>query len=297
MHDSTLLYYNRYREIHSALAQQIYHEARSATGKKKDNHVGLFVWYARRRILFPAYSRTFIIGQIRVMNQQDVEKALGGLQHPTLRFAEGSSVIPGDRLGTVRQVLPGVGTYVKGGNVYASVVGTLQVSRTNYSSTQADETPVTPPDYEAIVLGFKGIASQYVISIGDAVLGRILRISNQQAFVEILAKDGVGLLPKSCEGCIRREDVRSLASEDVKLQDNFLPGDIVLAKVLSLGDSRRYLLSTAAPELGVIYATSFKSGLPMVPKSWKETETGHVEPRKLAKPRDVTESAASFSIE
>jgi exosome complex component CSL4 len=74
------------------------------------------------------------------------------------------------------------------------------------------------------------------------------------------------------------------------MQDNFLPGDVVLASVLSLGDARRYLLTTAAPELGVIHAVSAASGQPMVPRSWKEMKcpvSGRTEPRKVAKPRDL----------
>ncbi len=36
----------------------------------------------------------------------------------------------------------------------------------------------------------------------------------------------------------------------------FRLGDIVKAKVMSLGDARSYYLSTAANELGVVYAVS-----------------------------------------
>ncbi len=37
---------------------------------------------------------------------------------------------------------------------------------------------------------------------------------------------------------------------------SYRPGDIVLAKVMSLGDSQSYLLTTAENELGVVIATS-----------------------------------------
>lgn len=58
---------------------------------------------------------------------------------------------------------------------------------------------------------------------------------------------------------------------------------------LSLGDARSYYLSTAANELGVVYATS-EEGNPMVPVSYQEMEdtvTGKVEKRKVAKPEGV----------
>jgi hypothetical protein len=58
---------------------------------------------------------------------------------------------------------------------------------------------------------------------------------------------------------------------------------------LSLGDARSYYLSTAANELGVIWARS-EVGNVMVPVSYQDMEdskTGKVERRKVAKPEDV----------
>lgn len=58
---------------------------------------------------------------------------------------------------------------------------------------------------------------------------------------------------------------------------------------LSLGDARSYYLSTAANELGVIWAKS-EVGNVMVPVSYQDMEdskTGKVERRKVAKPEDV----------
>lgn len=226
---------------------------------------------------------------------------------PTLRFAAGSTVVPGDRLGSIRQILPGKGTYVRSGYVFASLVGKLAVVEAIDNSgndesghshlseaTPGSSTTSTPPraSYSAVALSSKEIASERVLRVGDVVLGRILRINNQQAFVEILAKQSADcLLTFPCEGYIRGEDVRTMATEEAQIQDSFLPGDVVLARVLSLGDARRYLLTTGSPELGVIHAVSSVSGRPMVPSSWKEMRcpvSGHVEPRKVAKPRDLS---------
>lgn len=63
-------------------------------------------------------------------------------------------------------------------------------------------------------------------------------------------------------------------------------GDVVRARVISLGDERSYYLSTARNELGVVMATS-EAGNVMVPVSWREFEdsvTGTRESRKVAKP-------------
>jgi Exosome complex exonuclease RRP4 N-terminal region len=43
-----------------------------------------------------------------------------------LRFPVGAIVTPGDRLGSLRVLSPGEGTYARGGKVFASSVGTLQ---------------------------------------------------------------------------------------------------------------------------------------------------------------------------
>lgn len=40
------------------------------------------------------------------------------------------------------------------------------------------------------------------------------------------------------------------------MSKSFRPGDIVMARVISLGDAQSYLLSTAENELGVVIATS-----------------------------------------
>jgi exosome complex RNA-binding protein Csl4 len=231
-------------------------------------------------------------------------------------------VVPGDRLvgnvGRNSEVLPGRGAYARNGRIYASVVGTLslesssQDSHTGSSTGDGDSTrsgaddsndaveapgnsPHAPHRYRVSVRSAKEIASERVLRVEDVVLGRVLRITNQQAVVEVLAKHRShgSLLAFPCEGYIRKEDVWAASTDDVQIQDSFLPGDVVLARILSLGDPRRYLLTTAAPELGVIHAVSAATGQPMVPSSWKEmkcAESGILEPRKVAKPRDLTGS-------
>jgi len=54
--------------------------------------------------------------------------------------------------------------------------------------------------------------------------------------------------------------VRATEVDKVELIACFRPGDLVRAAVLSLGDSRSYLLTTARNELGVVAAKSATSG-------------------------------------
>ncbi len=60
----------------------------------------------------------------------------------------------------------------------------------------------------------------------------------------------------------RQYDVRDTERDKVVLQESFRPGDIVRARVISLGDARSYMLSTAAVDLGVVYAEN-DAGAPL----------------------------------
>ena len=63
----------------------------------------------------------------------------------------------------------------------------------------------------------------------------------------------------------------------------FRPNDIILARVLSLGDAFNFELSTAAPELGVVTARCEENHL-MVPASWTSMKCNcRTENRKVAK--------------
>lgn len=198
--------------------------------------------------------------------------------------------------------------------MYASVVGTLDVVSLlemeevvgggdrrervgGGSSRQASHEVVVVPE------GGKSYPSDLVPSVGCVVLGRVARVAHNQAFVEIVAAEGIGggggkrgvgnvsgfgALPEPHYGSVRKEDVRSGASEEVVMSESFRPGDVVMCRIVSPGDSRRYGLSTAENELGVIRAKS-ASGGDLVPVSWREMEcstTGNKEKRKVAKPRE-----------
>uniref|UniRef100_A0A3P9BHC7 Exosome component 1 n=1 Tax=Maylandia zebra TaxID=106582 RepID=A0A3P9BHC7_9CICH len=81
-------------------------------------------------------------------------------------------------------------------------------------------------------------------------------------------------------------DVGAIVTCKVETYKSFRPGDIVLAKVISLGDVQsNYLLTTAENELGVVVAHS-EAGAQMVPISWCEMQcplTHAKEFRKVAR--------------
>ena len=72
-------------------------------------------------------------------------------------------------------------------------------------------------------------------------------------------------------GVIRVHDVRATEKDKVEMYKSFRPGDIVLAKVISLGDARSYFLSTASNELGVASAKSM-AGFALAPINWCEMQ-------------------------
>lgn len=237
---------------------------------------------------------------------------------PTLRFAVGDTVVPGDRLGTVRQIQhAGVGTHVQGCHVYASLVGKLclgalalplQNEEKDRGEDEVDDAQQDTSSSTSTVSCWiepatnttnsnKPLATSRVLKVGQLVLGKVLRITPQNAIVQISLVEGVGAVvvghqEEYLEGAIRREDIRggggaTNMDQSLEIGDCFQPGDMVACRVLSLGDSRRYFLSTAETELGVLRAVSRTSGETMIPISWKEMqcpETGIKESRKCAKP-------------
>ncbi|MGK3753751.1 MAG: exosome complex component CSL4 [Bacillariaceae sp.] len=246
---------------------------------------------------------------------------------PVLRYKEGSTVIPGDRIATIRQVRPGIGTYVKGGHIYACLLGTLRLlvvgqeqengetkvdndeeqNDNNFNDNDDnknndDDGGNNDPTFICSIDVSSSSSSKHsnllllpatsqVLKVGQLIVGRISRITPQNAVVEIRVAEGVGPLrgPPYYEGAIRLDDVRSgkavVDQNRVVLADCFRPGDLVSCRVISMGDSRRYFLSTAETELGVVRAE--RKGVIMIPISWKEMEcpqTGVRESRKCAKP-------------
>ena len=119
--------------------------------------------------------------------------------------------------------------------------------------------PVNPGDYCLSVFRF---AKCQILCVGDTVLSQCYR------------------------GQVRKEDVRMTEKDRVEMYNCFRPGDIVLARVISLGDpTAGYLLTTAENSLGVVIARS-EVGSVMVPVSWTEmqcTTSYTIEQRKVAK--------------
>ena len=123
--------------------------------------------------------------------------------------------------------------------------------------------------------------------VGDEVTARVVRLTPRLAAVEILCV-GTSALAEPFSGVVRAQDVRLAETARVEMHRSFRPGDVLRAEVLSTGDARSFVLTTAKNHLGVIYARS-QAGCSMVPIGWNQMQcprTRAIEPRKVAGRKD-----------
>ncbi|KAK4127351.1 putative exosome 3 [Parathielavia appendiculata] len=205
--------------------------------------------------------------------------------------------IPGQLLGPASRYQPGPGTHLHEFNLYASLLGQVQITQPARAPGPAKRlTKITPAPAPAELPTISVMPTQLASAalkkrevlpqVGNVVLCRVIRITPRQAVVAILVC-GDTVLEAEWQGLIRVQDVRATEKDRVKIYESFRPGDIVRAEVISLGDQVNYYLSTTRNELGVISAVS-EAGNTMVPISWKELmdpKTGLMELRKVAQPQ------------
>ena len=196
--------------------------------------------------------------------------------HANRIMANPTIALPGQVLGPVASNNVGDGTHVYGANLCVSIAGQMI---TEQPSSKASKAPT---------LSIRRTTGALLPEVGMAVLGKITRTNPRQATISILAlgDGGESVLKEPLPGLIRQQDIRATEIDKVKVTESFRVGDVVRAKVISLGDERSYYLSTAKNELGVVLATSDMDNM-MFPVSWREFEdavTGQRETRKVAKP-------------
>uniref|UniRef100_A0A5F5PNC2 Exosome component 1 n=1 Tax=Equus caballus TaxID=9796 RepID=A0A5F5PNC2_HORSE len=161
--------------------------------------------------------------------------------------------VPGERLCNLEEGSPGSGTYTRHGYIFSSLAGCL---------TKSSENGALP-----VVSVMRETESQLLPDVGAIVTCKVSSINSRFAKVHILYV-GSTPLKNSFRGTIRKEDVRATEKDKVEIYKSFRPGDIVLAKVISLGDAQsNYLLTTAENELGVVVAHS-ESAFPSQVSRW-----------------------------
>ena len=117
------------------------------------------------------------------------------------------------------------------------------------------------------------------------MLTRLYDVSRFAKLHIICVRDSVLVEPFRAQ--VRKEDVRATEKDRVEMYKSFRPGDVVLGRILSMGEANSgYLITTAENELGVVIALSEAAGVKMVPVSWTEMQcpkTYNKEFRKIAK--------------
>ncbi|KAK7475364.1 hypothetical protein BaRGS_00033382 [Batillaria attramentaria] len=165
--------------------------------------------------------------------------------------------VPGQRVARKDETIrPGPGTYKRNGFIYSSLAGSLQKQQEPDGKIKSKCYPFT-----MLPVLHPRFCKCAIMSVGKTPL------------------------KESFRGMIRKEDVRATEKDRVEMYKCFRPGDIVVARVLSLGDAQSYVLSTAENELGVVIATS-EAGATMVPISWCKMQCPRTlmeEFRKVAK--------------
>lgn len=170
----------------------------------------------------------------------------------------------------------GHGTYVQGEYIFSSLTGFVDYKEENK---------------ETVVEVIKGFERTIVPTIGSVVTAKVVNIRRKYAKCLIYCVEST-VLKEPFRGILRREDVRSKERDKVEMYKSYRPGDIILARITSVGTMQSYNMSTAEEELGVVLAIS-EAGGEMVPTSWTEmmcTKTFLKEPRKVAKvvPQNMT---------
>ena len=189
----------------------------------------------------------------------------------------GEIVTPGQVLTKNSSLMAGSGAYPANGVICAGVCGRVRTSRGVIFVESAFKNR-----RETLAGGAAG-TSVTTLKVGDLVTARVTRIDRTRASLDILCLEGEPLAERFA-ATLLQSAMKSVVSE---VRRSYRPGDVVVAKILSLGDAKRYMLTTASEELGVIQAYSAAAGAEMEPVDFKHMRcpvTGVVEEREVAKP-------------
>ncbi|KAG7281907.1 hypothetical protein CRUP_002965 [Coryphaenoides rupestris] len=151
--------------------------------------------------------------------------------------------VPGDKLCSTDDCIPGTGVYMRHGSIYSSLAG--YVLRKN----EGEELPVI----------------SVVRETEAQLLPDVTSINPRFAKVHILYVGSTPLKDRF-RGTIRKEDVRATEKDKISL------GDV----------QSNYLLTTAENELGVVVAHS-EAGAQMVPINWCEMQCPRTHTKEFRK--------------
>ncbi|HOT07099.1 MAG: Exosome complex component Csl4 [Methanosaeta sp. PtaB.Bin039] len=178
-------------------------------------------------------------------------------------MTNGCMVLPGDRVGSVEEYVPGQETYVRSGFIYASTTGTVEVDPETRS---ARVVPISnaPPRLEQ----------------GDIVVGEVVDMKESLVILSLAFKKGYEYRPlPDEEATIHISNVKNSYVKD--LRQMFSLRDIIKARIV---DDRQMRLTTGEDDLGVIkaYCSRCMTGLQRKESRLECPSCKHSETRKLS---------------
>lgn len=180
--------------------------------------------------------------------------------------------VPGDRLCKAdEKTMPAAGTYKSEDYIYASLAGQVIVNHTN-------------KDVKFIGVDGNNKASRTLPSHNDIVTCQVTSIQTNMALCLIWCVNA-HVLRQPFKAMVRKDDMRHHEKDLIEISKCCSPGDVIIGKVIGVGDNGRYLITIADKEFGVVIATS-EAGATMIPVSWTEMmcpRTNIREERKVAK--------------
>ena len=149
------------------------------------------------------------------------------------KIKTGDFVLPGDRLGTIEEFVPGEGTYEENSEVYAASAGFVLIDHLD----------------KKIKVYKPGIVKPLMPRVGDIVLGKVSHVQSQMASVEIFQINKT-IISTPFTGVIHISQV-SRAFTNV-MPDAYRVGDVIRARVIKA--TVPIQLSTIGRKFGVLLA-------------------------------------------
>jgi len=172
-------------------------------------------------------------------------------------------VIPGDRVGTVEEVIPGWGTYEEEGVVYSKGLGSLNVDMDEMKATvRSIKKPAVIQKRDVIIARIKDIRSSMVVAVAVHIVGNDRQIAGETIASLHVSKVSTEYV----------EDIRRM----------FRIGDYIRALVIQAKPSVQ--IATDGRDFGVLRALCMqcRTSMRRDGRSLKCPECGRIESRKLA---------------
>ncbi|CRH03008.1 exosome complex component CSL4, putative [Plasmodium relictum] len=161
-------------------------------------------------------------------------------------------VLPGEVIGSEKDYINGENTYVLKNEIRSTILGKKNIIVNNDNKK---------------IINVDNIKSFVALpKAGDIVICKIYRVTFNMIYCNIILSNNKPL-KNSFKGYINKSDIHIYEGELGDNFDCFKQGDIIKAKILSIGQHSSYKLSTVGSDLGVIIALSDKGEI-LKPVAW-----------------------------